>query len=94
MDTLNQERGPLLIISGEKDNTVPWSIANASFRQQQINPGVTEIIEIAEPRPRADHRQRLARGGRHRAGVRAPLRGGRQFESAYLFNEDDRRVAA
>ncbi|MGH9260235.1 MAG: lipase family alpha/beta hydrolase, partial [Acidimicrobiales bacterium] len=25
-------RGPLLIISGEKDNTVPWAIANASYK--------------------------------------------------------------
>jgi pimeloyl-ACP methyl ester carboxylesterase len=40
------ERGPLLIISGEKDNTVPWSIANASFKQQQKNSSVTEIIEM------------------------------------------------
>ena len=46
VDTLNQERGPLLVISGEKDNTVPWSIANASFRQQQVNSGLTEIVEI------------------------------------------------
>ena len=46
VDTLNQERGPLLIVSGEKDNTVPWSIANASFRQQQLNPGLTEIVEM------------------------------------------------
>src|SRR5579859_2080171 len=46
VDTDNPQRGPLLIISGEKDNTVPWSIANASFHQQQHNPGVTEIIEM------------------------------------------------
>jgi pimeloyl-ACP methyl ester carboxylesterase len=46
VDTDNPERGPLLIISGEKDNTVPWSIANASYKQQQDNPGVTEIVEI------------------------------------------------
>jgi non-heme chloroperoxidase len=46
VDTENPERGPLLIISGEKDNTVPWAIANASYRQQQDNNGVTEIIEI------------------------------------------------
>ncbi|HTQ81227.1 MAG TPA: alpha/beta hydrolase [Thermoanaerobaculia bacterium] len=46
VDTENPERGPLLIISGEKDNTVPWSIANASFKQQQHNSGVTEITEI------------------------------------------------
>jgi non-heme chloroperoxidase len=42
----NPERGPLLIISGEKDNTVPWSIANASFKKQKRNQAVTEIIEM------------------------------------------------
>ncbi|GAA1521231.1 alpha/beta hydrolase [Kribbella lupini] len=46
VDTDNPERGPLLIISGELDNTVPWAVANASFKQQQDNPGVTEIAEI------------------------------------------------
>ena len=47
VDTNNAARGPLLIISGEKDHTVPWAIANASFRQQQDNDGVTEIVEMA-----------------------------------------------
>jgi non-heme chloroperoxidase len=43
------ERGPLLIISGEKDNTVPWSIANASFKRQKRNESaVTEIVEIKD----------------------------------------------
>jgi len=46
VDTENPARGPLLIISGEKDNTVPWSIANASFKRQQENAAVTEIIEM------------------------------------------------
>jgi non-heme chloroperoxidase len=46
VDTRNPKRGPLLIISGEKDHTVPWAIANASFKQQEHNEGVTEIIEI------------------------------------------------
>jgi non-heme chloroperoxidase len=46
VDSENPERGPLLFISGEKDNTVPWAIANASFKQQQKhNSGVTEITE-------------------------------------------------
>ena len=48
VDTKNQERGPLLIISGEKDHTVPWAIANASFKQQQENDNVTEIVEIPD----------------------------------------------
>jgi len=46
VDTDNPERGPLLIISGEKDHTVPWAIANASYKRQKDNPGVTEIVEI------------------------------------------------
>ena len=47
VDTENSERGPLLIVSGEKDHTVPKAIAHASFRQQQRNAGVTEFIEMA-----------------------------------------------
>ncbi|MEP6768360.1 MAG: alpha/beta hydrolase [Acidobacteriota bacterium] len=46
VDTENPERGPLLIISGEKDNTVPWAIANASFERQKRNSGLTEIEEL------------------------------------------------
>jgi len=46
VDTGNPARGPLLIISGQKDHTVPWAIANASFKQQEDNEGVTEIIEM------------------------------------------------
>jgi pimeloyl-ACP methyl ester carboxylesterase len=46
VDTKNPDRGPLLLISGEKDNTVPWSITNASYKQQKRNQGVTEIVEM------------------------------------------------
>ena len=46
VNSKNPDRGPLLIISGEKDNTVPWAIANASFKKQKRNEGVTEIEEI------------------------------------------------
>jgi non-heme chloroperoxidase len=46
VDTETDARGPLLITSGEKDNTVPWAIANASYHQQQRNKGVTEIVKI------------------------------------------------
>jgi len=46
VNSKSPDRGPLLIISGEKDNTVPWSIANASFKKQNRNEGVTEIEEI------------------------------------------------
>ncbi|AKU97861.1 hydrolase, alpha/beta hydrolase fold family [Labilithrix luteola] len=33
-------------LSGEKDNTAPWAITNASFNQQKKNAGISEIIEI------------------------------------------------
>ena len=46
VNSKNPERGPLLIINGEKDNTVPWAIANASYKKQKRNEGVTEIVEL------------------------------------------------
>jgi len=46
VNTKNPDRGPLLIIDGEKDHTVPWAIANASYKKQKRNPGVTEIKAI------------------------------------------------
>jgi pimeloyl-ACP methyl ester carboxylesterase len=45
-DTTNPDRGPLLIIEGEHDHTVPWAIAHASFKRQRHNQGVTEITKI------------------------------------------------
>jgi len=46
VDTKNPDRGPLLIIDGEKDHTVPWAIANAAYKRQRRNPAVTEIVKI------------------------------------------------
>lgn len=42
----NPARGPLLIIDGARDHTVPWAIANASYKRQSRNEGVTEIEKI------------------------------------------------
>ncbi|MEV0728318.1 MULTISPECIES: alpha/beta hydrolase [Polymorphospora] len=47
VNSRNPERGPLLIISGERDNTVPWAIANASYKKQKRNSSLTEIVELA-----------------------------------------------
>jgi non-heme chloroperoxidase len=46
LDPANPNRGPLLIIEGEKDHTVPWAIANASYKRQRRNPAVTEITKV------------------------------------------------
>jgi pimeloyl-ACP methyl ester carboxylesterase len=46
VDTTNPDRGPLLILDGEKDHTVPWAIANGAYKRQKRNPGVTEIKKM------------------------------------------------
>jgi pimeloyl-ACP methyl ester carboxylesterase len=48
VNSKNPERGPLLIINGEKDNTVPLVIAKASFKKQKRNAGVTEFVELPD----------------------------------------------
>jgi non-heme chloroperoxidase len=46
VDPKNPARGPMLIISADSDHTVPWAIANASYKRQERNPGVTEIVKF------------------------------------------------
>jgi hypothetical protein len=46
VDPRNPDRGPLLIIEGEKDHTVPWAIAHAAYKRQKQNESVTEITRI------------------------------------------------
>src|SRR4051812_15992620 len=46
VDTARADRGPLLIIAGDRDHTVPWAIANAVYKKQRRNPGVTEIVKV------------------------------------------------
>ena len=46
VNTKNPDRGPLLIIEGERDHTVPWAIAHAAYKRQRRNPAVTEIVKI------------------------------------------------
>ena len=97
VDTLNQERGPLLIVSGQKDNTVPWSMANAAFRQQQVNPGLTEIVEI----PGRGHSLTIDSGWREVADTALAFvrrfAAADSWDSAYIAAEEvdvDRRVTA
>jgi pimeloyl-ACP methyl ester carboxylesterase len=46
VDTKNVDRGPLLILSGEKDHTVAWAIANAAHKKQRRNRNVTELEQV------------------------------------------------
>jgi non-heme chloroperoxidase len=46
VNTKSPDRGPLLIINGEKDHTIPLAIAKASFKKQKRNEAVTEFVEV------------------------------------------------
>jgi non-heme chloroperoxidase len=48
VDTQNPDRGPMLVISGEKDHTVPRAVSDATFKKQERNAGVTEFIEMPQ----------------------------------------------
>jgi non-heme chloroperoxidase len=48
VDISNAERGPLLIIGGEKDHTVPLVLTRSQFKHQQNNPGVTDSAELPD----------------------------------------------
>jgi non-heme chloroperoxidase len=46
VDYENPDRGPLLIVSGLADHTVPPAISRAAFKKQRKNPAITEIAEV------------------------------------------------
>jgi non-heme chloroperoxidase len=48
VDTDNPERGPMLIVAGGRDHTVPVSISKASFKRQRRNASTTELVELAD----------------------------------------------
>ena len=47
VDSKNSDHGPLLVITGDGDHTIPSAISEATFKiQSKHNPGVTEIEHI------------------------------------------------
>jgi pimeloyl-ACP methyl ester carboxylesterase len=65
VDNENPARGPMLIVSGEKDHTVPRSISEAPFKRQQHNKGVTEFVEV----PNRGHASTIDGGWREVAHI-------------------------
>jgi non-heme chloroperoxidase len=65
VNSRDPKRGPLLIIAGDRDHTVPWAIANASFKRQKRNRGVTEIVRF----PDRGHALTIDDGWREVAGA-------------------------
>src|ERR1700752_3211309 len=47
VDSTNPERGPMLIVSADFDQTVPWAIANAAYKKQKRNKDITEIVKMS-----------------------------------------------
>jgi non-heme chloroperoxidase len=46
VDWKNPQRGPMLIVAGDRDQTVPFAIANAAYKNESKNEGVTEIVTM------------------------------------------------
>src|SRR5262249_11423525 len=65
VDTKDRDRGPLLIVVGDRDHTVPPAVAKASYEKQRRNPGVTEYVEI----PGRGHSLTIDHGWREVADV-------------------------
>jgi pimeloyl-ACP methyl ester carboxylesterase len=65
VDTKNPDRGPMLILVGEEDHQAPDAIAEASYKKQKRNEGVTEFAVI----PRRGHSITVDSGWREVAGT-------------------------
>jgi pimeloyl-ACP methyl ester carboxylesterase len=48
VDTGNPRRGPLLLIMGGQDHTVPEAITKATLKQYRYSPADTELLEFAD----------------------------------------------
>jgi non-heme chloroperoxidase len=88
VNTKNPDRGPLLIIDGEKDHTVPWAIAHAAYKRQRRNPAVTEIVKI----PNRGHALTIDHGWREVAQAALDFVE-RSLPSDGVRAEEDRRDA-
>jgi pimeloyl-ACP methyl ester carboxylesterase len=47
-DYKNPDRGPMLILASNKDNTAPTAIQKAAYDLQRKNPGITEFKELPD----------------------------------------------
>jgi pimeloyl-ACP methyl ester carboxylesterase len=48
VDTGNDSRGPLLLISGGKDNTVPEAVTRSTLKQYRHSEAVTDIVDLPD----------------------------------------------
>ena len=48
VDTRNNDRGPLLLVMGGKDHTVPESITKSTARQYRHSTAVTDVVEYPD----------------------------------------------
>jgi pimeloyl-ACP methyl ester carboxylesterase len=48
VDTRNPRRGPLLLIMGGQDHTVPEAITKSTLKQYRYSPAATELLEFGD----------------------------------------------
>ncbi|MEV6350581.1 alpha/beta fold hydrolase [Actinoplanes sp. NPDC051851] len=65
VDTANELRGPLLLITGGKDHTVPEAVTRATLKQYRHSEAVTDILDF----PDRGHSLTIDHGWREVAGA-------------------------
>lgn len=48
VDYTTNDRGPMLIVSGQKDHAVPPAMAHAAYKKQAKNSAVTQFVELPD----------------------------------------------
>ncbi len=48
VDTDNSDRGPLLLMMGGRDHTVPESVSKSTFKQYRHSTAVTDLVEFED----------------------------------------------
>lgn len=48
VDTGNEDRGPLLLVTGGRDHTVPGSVTRSTLKQYRGSSAVTELLELED----------------------------------------------
>lgn len=67
VDTGNPSCGPLLLVMGGQDHTVPEAITKSTLKQYRHSPGPHRAHGVQRSRPLPDHRLQLARSRRRLA---------------------------
>lgn len=90
VDIMNPGRGPLLVICGGKDHTVPRAISEAIYHKQKHNLAVTEFVEL----PNRGHSLTIDNGWREVADTALAFVKRHAWKAVHLHDDVGRKNSA